>query len=223
MLGVDYSARSVELARRIEEDRQAAFADEEEDPVDEAQQQQDEYDSQDDDDDDISEAREPVEFARHDILLPPPPAASAPAAAAAATEDADAASAAASPSAWPVLRSGAQTAGWDVVLDKGTFDAVSLSSAVDARGRRTSERRYRGAALRLVRPGGLLLITSCNWTEEELAAWFVGAGAGDDSDEEGPAEGARFEKVGRIEYRSFSFGGVKGQTISTLCFRKVVG
>ena len=106
---------------------------------------------------------------------------------------------------------GAQADGWDVVLDKGTFDAISLSDERDASGRRIVE-GYRGRALKLVRPGGLLLITSCNWTEAELKTWFEGESAeGDDG---------RFVQVGRVKYPSFSFGGVKGQTISTLCFRK---
>lgn len=101
--------------------------------------------------------------------------------------------------------------GWDVVHDKGTFDAVSLSDEADAHGRRVSE-GYKARVVRVVRPGGLFLVTSCNWTEAELEGWF-GEGSAD-------VEGGRFVRVGRVEYPSFSFGGVKGQTISTLCFQK---
>lgn len=123
---------------------------------------------------------------------------------------------------WDVLRGDygavlpggqAQERGWDVVHDKGTFDAVSLSDEADARGRRVSE-GYKARVLRLVRPGGLFLVTSCNWTEAELEGWF---GEGSAEVEEG---GGSFVRVGRVEYPSFSFGGVKGQTISTLCFQK---
>jgi hypothetical protein len=102
-------------------------------------------------------------------------------------------------------------AGWDVVLDKGTFDAVSLSDQKDKSGRRICE-SYRGRVLRLLRTGGVFLVTSCNWTEDELKGWFEGG-------EEG-VEG-QLRQVDRVEYRSFSFGGVKGQTISTACFLKV--
>jgi SAM-dependent methyltransferase len=107
----------------------------------------------------------------------------------------------------PVLN-GEQAQGWDVVLDKGTFDAISLSDEKDAQGRRLCE-CYRERVLPLVRKGGIFLVTSCNWTETELKGWF----------EKTDAEG--FDVVGRVEYRSFSFGGHKGQTISTLCFRRV--
>lgn len=115
--------------------------------------------------------------------------------------------------AWDVLAGpyadvldGPQRDGWDVVMDKGTFDAICLSDARGADGRRACE-GYAARVAPLVRAGGLFVITSCNWTEDELRAWFA-------------SEGAPFEVVGRIEYRSFSFGGHKGQTISTLCFRK---
>lgn len=100
------------------------------------------------------------------------------------------------------------TAGWDVVLDKGTFDAVSLSNQRDEAGRRICE-GYRDRVLQLLRPGGVFLVTSCNWTEEELKGWF-----------EGESREGRMRMVERVEYRSFSFGGVKGQTISTVCFMK---
>lgn len=109
----------------------------------------------------------------------------------------------------------AATLQFDVILDKGTFDAISLSDATDAEGRRICE-GYKERVLPLLPPGGLFLITSCNWTEEELRGWFVGGGGGGDGD-----GGARFEEAGRVKYRTFSFGGVQGQTISTLCFRKV--
>ncbi|KJK89542.1 hypothetical protein H633G_06621 [Metarhizium anisopliae BRIP 53284] len=104
---------------------------------------------------------------------------------------------------------GEQKDGWDVVLDKGTFDAVSLSDQRDQRGRRLCE-LYAGRIAPLVSRGGVFLVTSCNWTEEELTNWFVGK----------ESEGG-FAVAGRGEYRTFSFGGVKGQTISTLCFKRV--
>ncbi|KAF4976496.1 hypothetical protein FZEAL_6840 [Fusarium zealandicum] len=102
---------------------------------------------------------------------------------------------------------GTQAAGWDVVLDKGTFDAISLSDEKDAQGRRLCE-GYRERVLQLVRKGGIFLVTSCNWTESELRSWFE------------RRDGQGFDVVGRVAYRSFSFGGHKGQTISTLCFRR---
>lgn len=105
-----------------------------------------------------------------------------------------------------------------MVLDKGTFDAISLSDERDAASGRRIVEGYQARALRLVRPGGLLLITSCNWTEAELKTWFEGEGEGEGA--EGGGDDGRFVQAGRVKYPSFSFGGVKGQTISTLCFRK---
>ncbi|XXG96660.1 Mitochondrial-processing peptidase subunit alpha [Hypoxylon texense] len=192
MLGVDYSRRSVEFARRIARSRSRSAgkkAEEEAEEEEEGKEGTGEGGEE--------EAEADVEFLEHDILRTPPSA----------------------------LLSGAQSRGWDVVLDKGTFDAISLSSETDGNGRRVSE-SYKARILPLVRDdGGLFLVTSCNWTEEELRGWFVNSkGEEDEEEEEGEDEETRawrFEEVGKVEYPSFSFGGVKGQTISTLCFRKV--
>ncbi|KAK8061023.1 S-adenosyl-L-methionine-dependent methyltransferase [Apiospora hydei] len=112
--------------------------------------------------------------------------------------------------------------GWDVVLDKGTFDAISLSSETDpATGRRVSE-NYRARVLPLVREGGLFLVTSCNWTEDELDKWFAGEQQKQEGQEEEQEQADeeerrwRFQQVGRVEYPSFSFGGVKGRP-SAVC------
>ncbi|KAK0623198.1 S-adenosyl-L-methionine-dependent methyltransferase [Immersiella caudata] len=120
---------------------------------------------------------------------------------------------------WDVLAGEFRVVGgegvWDLILDKGTFDAVSLSGEKDERGRRICE-GYGERVVKLLRNGGLFLVTSCNWTEAELKAWFEGTNAN------APGQGA-LKQVARIKYSSFSFGGVKGQTISTLCFEKVDG
>ncbi|CZT51383.1 related to anther-expressed protein SLL2-S9 [Rhynchosporium secalis] len=147
LVGVDYSERSVEFAKRIAVDKGFEKGSERE-----------------------------VEFVKWDIM----------------TED---------PSS---ILSGTNAQGFDVVLDKGTFDAISLSEEKDVRGRRICE-GYKERLVPLVREGGIFLVTSCNWTEEELEKWF---------------KGGELEVMGRIEYRSFCFGGRKGQTISSVCFKK---
>ncbi len=161
LLGVDYSARSVELARAVGVSREA------------------------------EEEEKEVEFRVWDVLN-------------GELEDVCA----------TTTREAVTDAGWDLVLDKGTFDAVSLSGEQDAQGRRVCE-GYGERVLRLLRTGGIFLVTSCNWTEKELREWF-------ENKTPATAEtGARLRLAGRIEYPSFSFGGVNGQTISTLCFEKV--
>lgn len=94
---------------------------------------------------------------------------------------------------------------YDIVLDKGTFDAISLSNeAIDVQGRTGCE-VYPERVKDLVMAGGYLLITSCNWTEDELRKWF---------------EGGDFAYHDTISYPSFTFGGQKGQTVSSVCFRR---
>lgn len=118
---------------------------------------------------------------------------------------------------WDVLRGdaaalGQPAASWDVVLDKGTFDAISLGHTV-ADTDDTVESLYRRQVLRLLRPGGRFLVTSCNWTETELDAWMTAA-------DEGAAGAGSLRKVGRVAYPSFQFGGQQGQAVCTVCYTK---
>lgn len=66
--------------------------------------------------------------------------------------------------------------GFDVVLDKGTFDAISLSDETrESDGRRVYE-GYADSVAAVIKSGGLLVVTSCNWTEEELKRKLVRQG-----------------------------------------------
>ncbi|PGH08407.1 hypothetical protein GX51_01234 [Blastomyces parvus] len=125
--------------------------------------------------------------------------------------------------------------GFDIVLDKGTFDAISLSAEevavdvggaareenVDMKGSRVVQRRvcerYPAIVKGLVRKDGFLVVTSCNWTEEELIRWFTRREMGDGE------EGDRLAVWGRVEYPKFRFGGQEGQGVCTVCFRRVGG
>jgi EEF1A lysine methyltransferase 2 len=96
--------------------------------------------------------------------------------------------------------------GFDVVLDKGTFDAISLSEEKDDQGKRVFE-RYPHKVQALVRPGGLVVVTSCNWTDGELRAWFE-------------FEESELSACAVVQYPSFTFGGKKGQSVVTIIFRR---
>lgn len=113
------------------------------------------------------------------------------------------------PGGWMRRDSATGDVGFDVVLDKGTFDAVSLCEEGDGRGGRICE-GYRDTVGRLVRKGGLLVVTSCNWTEGELRRWFEGEGEGEGD----------LVFWGRVRYPSFTFGGRTGQSISSVCFKR---
>lgn len=155
MVGVDYSTRSVELARRIQDARKR-----------EGQGNEEEREGE--------ETPHDIEFEEFDIL-------------------------GSAPGPWAAD-------GFDVVLDKGTFDAISLSGETDAQGRRVCE-GYREKVEPLVKPGGALLITSCNWTAEELKGWF-------------DVPGGELAYEDAIAYPSFTFGGKTGQQVCSLVFRR---
>ncbi|KAF4613653.1 hypothetical protein D9613_007919 [Agrocybe pediades] len=60
---------------------------------------------------------------------------------------------------------------WDLLLDKGTYDAIALGEK-DEEGRSPAA-KYPARVSRLLKPGGLFLITSCNFTESELKTSFA--------------------------------------------------
>ncbi|KIW27063.1 uncharacterized protein PV07_06842 [Cladophialophora immunda] len=138
---------------------------------------------------------------------------------------------------WPPLGPRGGHGGFDLVLDKGTFDAISLSSSTVFDRASTRQRRicelYPAKVLEMVKTGGFLLVTSCNWTEAEVIAWFTSPGGGGSSESadvassegtgipEDGCERAVFEVYDTIKYPVFEFAGQKGQGVASVCFRKL--
>ncbi|CAG8813295.1 27392_t:CDS:2, partial [Gigaspora margarita] len=87
---------------------------------------------------------------------------------------------------------------FDFILDKGTFDAISLSLQQTSTNQLLCD-IYPQKIRFLLNPNGYFLITSCNFTKDELIEKF--------NDE--------FDYFEHIKYPTFTFGGVTGQTIST--------
>lgn len=204
MVGVDYSARSVELARELQRSRgHSAYRtdDEEDDDDDEGDEDEEALDEKVNGAASAPEpARAPIQFEEWDIL-----------GSKAVLSESGVKSSPASGEetlSWFPYEQG----GFDIVLDKGTFDAISLAD--DAKATRVCE-RYPDIARRLVRRGGFLIVTSCNWTEEELVKWFVAG----QKEEEGTKD--RLVVWGRVEYPRFRFGGQEGQGVCTVCFQRV--
>lgn len=64
---------------------------------------------------------------------------------------------------------------FDIILDKGTFDAISLAPAEAGDFEKRDKEKanlYVKYMAQLLVSGGTLLITSCNWTEQELISLF---------------------------------------------------
>lgn len=95
--------------------------------------------------------------------------------------------------------------GFDVLLDKGTFDAISLMPHSGSLARPCEV--YRGKVVPLIRPGGFLVITSCNWTKSELLDWLA-------------PESGELRYFSEAKYPTFTFGGQTGQSIVTLVLRR---
>ncbi|KAI8840592.1 methyltransferase-like protein 10-like protein [Chytridium lagenaria] len=77
-----------------------------------------------------------------------------------------------------------------LAIDKGTLDAISLA----ANSAETKE-KYSKSVAGMLEDSGILLITSCNWVEEELTDILMND----------------FTAFGRVKYPTFKFGGWKAK------------
>ncbi|KAK9894834.1 S-adenosyl-L-methionine-dependent methyltransferase [Cystobasidium minutum MCA 4210] len=96
---------------------------------------------------------------------------------------------------------------FDLVLDKGTFDAIALCPMPENGTPHPSDIYPSRIASLTKSNGGIFLITSCNFTEEELKKRFLTPQTG-------------FEYLENIPRQTFEFGGSVGQTIVTVAFKK---
>lgn len=97
---------------------------------------------------------------------------------------------------------------FDVIFDKGTLDAIALNNdPVEDFDGKIGVEVYPLQVSQLVSTGSLLIITSCNFTEEELTKIIT--------------QEAPFKVYEKVEYPSFQFGGQKGSTICTIAFERI--
>lgn len=94
---------------------------------------------------------------------------------------------------------------FDVLLDKGTFDAISLSD--ERIHDKTLSEQYPTAVARFMHKDSKLIVTSCNWTREELIARLTA---------DKVLEVHAFFKTPK---KTFQFGGQVGSTTSQVVFR----
>ncbi|XP_012287836.1 EEF1A lysine methyltransferase 2 [Orussus abietinus] len=87
-----------------------------------------------------------------------------------------------------------------IAHDKGTYDAVSLSPD----NPKEKKERYIQSMYDLLGRDGLLVLTSCNWTKDELQQQF----------------NSHFELSHVIPTPTFQFGGQTGNSITSLVFRR---
>lgn len=92
---------------------------------------------------------------------------------------------------------------FSIVMDKGTLDAIALG------GDATLVEKYSSIISKYLVSNGVFLITSCNFTQDELTKIILE----NNKDNE-------LEYWKNVSYPSFEFGGVKGSTICTLAFVK---
>lgn len=87
-----------------------------------------------------------------------------------------------------------------IVHDKGTYDANSLHPEDPVAKRDT----YIKNTYDILAEDGYLILTSCNWTKEELLNHFKNS----------------YDLIDELPVNSFQFGGKKGNRITQLIFKK---
>lgn len=94
-----------------------------------------------------------------------------------------------------------------IILDKGTLDAIALNQEpLPEFEDRIGMDVYASRVEKLMNTGSVLLITSCNFTEEELIRIIT--------------TNSLLTVWDKIKYPSFEFGGVKGSTVCSVAFTK---
>jgi len=58
---------------------------------------------------------------------------------------------------------------FDIAIDKGTYDAIALCPD-NSKAKRL---QYKEFLCNILKPNGLFIITSCNWTSAELIEFFT--------------------------------------------------
>lgn len=108
---------------------------------------------------------------------------------------------------------------YDVLFDKGTFDAICLNE--DKRMRN----RYVAAIMSMMTPSSYFVITSCNWTQQELIQIFESMSTFDARAAE-HAELAQLQPAPlslklfkTLKHPEFQFGGRSGSTVATVAFQ----
>ncbi|CEP60080.1 Efm4p LALA0_S01e02586g [Lachancea lanzarotensis] len=98
-----------------------------------------------------------------------------------------------------------QPSKFDVVLDKGTLDAIALSG-LKAHNGDSIVQSYPAVVEKLMVKDSVFLITSCNFTETELKQIIEKNGS--------------LQFWTSVKYPAFRFGGQEGSTICSLAFVK---
>ena len=97
---------------------------------------------------------------------------------------------------------------YEIVTDKGTLDAIALSGL--SKYNKTADKEmslvnyYPYVIEKLLSKKGLFVITSCNFTQEELIKIIESSG--------------NLKYYKHVNYPSIEFGGIKGTTICTVAF-----
>ncbi|XP_056634996.1 EEF1A lysine methyltransferase 2 [Diorhabda carinulata] len=88
---------------------------------------------------------------------------------------------------------------YDIIHDKGTYDAISLSENA-----KESRAKYSESVYNSLDGDGVFILTSCNWTQDELDNYF----------------NEKFDRLAIIPTPQFKFGGKVGNVVTSCVYKK---
>lgn len=100
-----------------------------------------------------------------------------------------------------ILETESETEEYDYVVDKGTFDAICLNPAASIPDSRSKYIRFVSNAMK---QSAHFILTSCNWSKDELLSHFS----------------SHFVLVDEILSPTLEFGGKQGSRVTTMIFQK---
>lgn len=94
---------------------------------------------------------------------------------------------------------------FDIILDKGTLDAIALNQDPIPGFDKIGMDIYASQVVKMMSSKSILLVTSCNFTEDELIKIIT--------------SNTSLKVMKRIAYPSYEYNGVKGSTICSVSFQ----
>ncbi|KAI5955902.1 EFM4 [Candida jiufengensis] len=95
---------------------------------------------------------------------------------------------------------------FDIILDKGTLDAIALNQDPITNDGKRGMDIYANQISKMMIQNSILLITSCNFTEDELIKVIT--------------TNTDLKVFEKINYPSFQFGGIQGSTVVSIAFNR---
>lgn len=100
---------------------------------------------------------------------------------------------------------------FDLIIDKGTFDAICLLASNSTSNLQNAKSKYKESLDSVAKDGTIFILASCNHTEEELLQVFA-------SELDSVYE---YKMMDKIQTPTIKFGGIQGSQVTCLILKSI--